>query len=110
MSEKFDFEKGNDPVGNPLFQLGQIVATPGALEALEKAGQTYLELIIRHVAGDFGTLSEEDKQANEDAIKDGSRILSAFFLKDGTKLWCITEAMDDDGNRAATTLLLPEEY
>jgi hypothetical protein len=93
------------------FTMGQIVATPGALEALEKAGesaQTYLE---RHAKGDWGEVCLEDWKANDDALKDGSRLLSAYKLKDGTKIWLITEAAaDDDGNRAATTLLLPREY
>jgi hypothetical protein len=48
--------------------------------------------------------------ANDEALKDGSRILSAYLTLKGKKLWVITEATDDDGHRAATTLLLPEEY
>jgi len=97
-------------VKKPLFKLGQIVATPGALEALEQAGQTPSQFVNRHVVGDWGILSDDDRQLNAEAVKDGSRILSAYLLKDDTKLWVITEAEDDDGNRAATTLLLPEEY
>ena len=98
-------------VKKPLFKLGQIVATPRALEAFEKSRQNCLELIVRHVAGDWGTLSEDDRRLNDEAVKDGSRILSAFVLKDGhTRVWVITEAADDDGNRAATTCILPDEY
>jgi len=98
-------------VKKPLFQLGQIVATPGALEALQMAGQTPSQLLDRHVVGDWGIVSEEDKEANDLAVRDGSRIMSAYLLKDGTtKVWIITEAVGDDDNRAATTLLLPEEY
>jgi hypothetical protein len=93
------------------FQLGQIVATPGALRALEASGQTPDEFMRRHVEGDWGTVCQEDKAANDEALKDGSRIISAYVLADGdTKLWLITEAQDDDGRRAATTLLLPDEY
>lgn len=98
-------------VKKPLFKLGQVVATPGALEALEQAGQSVWELLSRHVAGDWGVVDDEDKAANDQAVRDGSRILSAYLLKDGkTKVWVITEATDDQGNRAATTLLLPDEY
>jgi hypothetical protein len=47
---------------------------------------------------------------NDESLKDGSRLLSAYLLKDGTKIWIITEAEDDNGKREATTILLPEEY
>jgi hypothetical protein len=98
-------------VNKPLFKLGQVVATQGAIEALERAKQTPWSLLSRHIAGDWGELSEDDRQLNNEAVKDGSRILSAYILNDGnTKVWCISEAEDDHGNRAATTLLLPDEY
>ena len=88
-----------------LFPLGQTVATPGALEALETNHQSAAELLGRHQSGDFGTLSEEDRQENDFSVKNGFRILSAYILQDKTKIWVITEA-----DRSATTLLLPEEY
>jgi hypothetical protein len=98
-------------VNKPLFRPGQVLATPGALEALEKAGQGVWELLAQHLQGQWGQLSDEDRRLNDEAVKDGSRILSSYVLKDGkTRLWCITEAADDKGLRAATTLLLPSEY
>ncbi len=90
----------------PLFPLGQIVATPAALEVLEEAGQTPSEFLARHVRGDWGEeLCDEDKELNDEAIKDGSRILSAYTLKSGAKLWVITEA-----DRSSTCALLPSDY
>jgi hypothetical protein len=90
----------------PLFPLGQIVATPAALEALEEAGQTPGEFIARHVRGDWGDeLCDEDKELNDLSLKDGSRLLSAYKLKNGTKLWVITEA-----DRSSTCALLPSDY
>ena len=87
----------------PKFSLGQIVATPGALEALEKAGQTATEFLHWRSRDDWGDLCEEDRQANEQALLEGSRILSTYCMSLGDKLWVITEAADDDsGNRAAT--------
>lgn len=94
----------------PLFQLGRVISTVGALEALDKAGQQPWELLTRHLQGDWGDLDDEDSRLNDEAVKDGSRLLSAYTLKTGVKLWIITEAEDDRGNRAATTLLLPNEY
>jgi hypothetical protein len=94
----------------PKFSLGQIVATPGALEALQKAGQSATEFLQLHIRGDWGQLCDEDRQANDQALIDGSRILSAYRTSKGEKLWVITEAADDSGNRAATTILLPSEY
>lgn len=89
----------------PLFSLGQIVATPGALEALEKAQQAPMEFLARHVRGDWGDVSEEDAEANEQSLKDGSRILSSYRTKLGEKLWIITEA-----DRSSSCLLTPNEY
>jgi hypothetical protein len=89
----------------PLFSLGQIVATPGALAALEAAGESPAELLGRHVRGDWGQLSDDDREANHEALRSGGRILSNYTTRRGTRIWIITEA-----NRAATTLLLPEEY
>lgn len=88
-----------------LFELGQIVATPGALDALEKAGQTPDEFLRRHVSGKWGDLDPQDAKANNDALQEGGRLLSAYALSDGTKIWLITE-----WDRSCTTLLMPEEY
>ena len=89
-----------------LFSLGQIVATPGALAALEKTGQTPLDFLSRHVRGDWGELDEHDRKENELSLKRGFRLLSSYRLSSGdTKGWVITEA-----DRSVTTLLLPDEY
>ena len=88
----------------PLFELGQVVATPGALDALEKNSQTPAEFLSRHARGDWGSVCEEDAELNNQALIDGSRLLSSYSLKDDTKLWIITEA-----DRSSSTLLLPEE-
>ena len=95
---------------SPKFSLGQIVATPGAIEAMEEAGQTPDFFLDQHVSGNWGIVDEEDWALNDQALKDGSRLLSAYRTLKGKKLWVITEATDDNGQRAATTLLLPEEY
>jgi hypothetical protein len=70
---------------NPLFHLGQVVGTPAALEALDKAGQQPWQLLVRHVQGDWGDLTAEDRRLNDEAVKDGSRILSAYSLKTGVR-------------------------
>ena len=97
-------------INKPKFQVGRLLATPGALEELEKAGQNVHELLARHIQGDWGCVCAEDAAANDASIQDGSRILSAYMLSSGQKLWLITEATDDRGQRAPTTALLPSEY
>ena len=87
------------------FDLGQIVATPGAIEALKNAEQTPVEFLSRHAAGDWGTVDAEDKRLNDEAIEIGSRILSAYVTRANVKLWVITEA-----DRSSTCILLPSEY
>ena len=95
----------------PKFSCGVILATPGASEAFQRNHQTPFEFLKRHLAGDWGEeLCQEDRQANDQALVDGSRLLSAYRLKDQTRIWCITEACNENGHREATTFLLPEEY
>ena len=89
----------------PRFPLGRIVATPGALQALEEANQNPFEFIRRHQSGDWGELCEEDKRENEFSLKNGFRLLSAYRTLHDVKVWIITEA-----DRSVTTLLLPHEY
>jgi hypothetical protein len=89
----------------PRIKLGQIVATPGALAALDEASQNPNEFLERHQSGDWGEVPAEDWEENELSVKEGFRVLSSYTLSTGKKLWIITEA-----DRSATTLLLPEEY
>ena len=89
----------------PLFALGQVVGTPGSLQALEEAGQDPGELLGRHVTGDWGDVPDEDKAENEFSVDRRLRILSAYKFETGVEVWIITEA-----DRSATTFLLPEEY
>jgi len=88
-----------------LFPLGQIVATPGALEALEASQQSPAEFLARHARGDWGELSADDIAENEFSLKNGFRLLSSYCTATGQKLWVITEE-----DRSLTTLLVPDEY
>jgi hypothetical protein len=88
-----------------LFPLGQIVATPGALAALERAKQPPACFLARHAIGDWGELDQSDVAENEYSMAHGFRLLSRYRTDAAEKLWIITEA-----DRSATTLLLPEEY
>lgn len=90
---------------NIRFSLGQIVATPGALAALADAKQSALEFLARHARGDWGELDAEDREANDRAVIEGARILSAYTTNRGVRIWLITET-----GRNSSCLLLPEEY
>ena len=94
----------------PEFLLGQVVATPEALRELEESGQSPGYFLDRHVQSDWGEVCDEDKRANDQALLDGSRVLSAYRTLRGVRIWIITEAVGDDGKRAATTILLPSQY
>ena len=89
----------------PLFGVGQLVATHGALAALEKTGQSPVEFLARHVTGDWGELPVEDRTENFLSVKQGFRLLSSYRTLAGDRIWVITEA-----DRSLTTLLLPDEY
>jgi hypothetical protein len=87
------------------FPPGQLVATPGALEALAQGGQTPAIFLARHLRGDWGEVDAEDWQLNDQALADGGRLLSAYTTLKGGRLWVITEA-----DRSSTCILRPEEY
>jgi len=103
----------------PRFALGQLVATPGALELLDQTGFSALALVSRHVHGDWGDCCDGDKATNELSVQHGMRVMSVYRLVDAEALlqtpqdkrsglptlWIITEA-----DRSATTLLLSSEY
>lgn len=95
----------------PLFRLGQILATPGALATLERLGVDPLSLVLgRHVLGDWGDLGDEDRALNNHSLANGIRIFSSYKLAEpGNQttetVWVITES-----DRSHTTLLTPEEY
>ena len=88
-----------------MIGLGTISATQGAVANYNQPQMA--EYLIRHAYGDWGDVPPEDDRANDEALKNGGRLLSSY---DGGKLWIITEAEDATGRRHATTLLLPEEY
>ena len=85
------------------FKLGRVMATPAALGAI--GANEILRALARHAAADWGEVDQEDSRANDHALRAGGRLLSAYHGKRNTKFWIITEA-----DRAATTVLLPEDY
>ncbi len=88
----------------PLFPLGRVLVTPGALRLLAAAGGDAMALLDRHVRGDWGEVSPEDVRKNEVSIREGFRVLSSYPVGDH-RLWIITEA-----DRSSTCILLPDEY
>ena len=99
---------GNQPDPNatvPIFALGKVVATRGAYETLQEAGADPAIFLRRHECGDWGEVDAEDAAENDRSIGLGLRILSAYTLPTGERIWIITEA-----DRSYTTVMLPEEY
>jgi len=84
--------------------VGQVVATPGALQLLEEAGEDLLSYLSRHCSGEWGDLDAHDRRENELSLEHGWRVLSSYAVGEKT-IWIITEA-----DRSVTTILLPEEY
>ena len=90
-------------LGPAKFPLGDIVITPGALEKLSQ--DDVLQGLVRHMSGDWGQLDEQDRQQNEAALAEGSRLLSRYTGAAEEVFWIITEH-----DRSVTTILLPQEY
>ena len=95
---------------NAKFCPGRVVATPGALDALEVSGQDAGFFLDKHLSGDWGEVDTEDQMANDQALTDGGRLLSSYRTLMGVTVWVLTEAEGDDGVRASTCLTTPEEY
>jgi hypothetical protein len=68
------------------------------------------QLLDRHARRDWGDIDAEDQRLNVQALVTGARLLSVYPLTDGVTVWVITEAADEEGERAATTNLLPDDY
>jgi hypothetical protein len=100
-----------EKVSYPLFLLGQVMATHGAMDIGDMPLLNHC--LNRHVRGDWGCVCEEDRDANNEALKAGNRILSVYAIDEtqpcmghgDNTLWIITEA-----DRSVTTFLLPREY
>jgi hypothetical protein len=90
---------------HPKFELGAAVATPGALELLQRAGKQPLDYIIQHLQGQWGDLDEHDRLINEQALLHGGRLLSSYRIVGEERIWIITEQ-----DRSASTILLPSDY
>jgi hypothetical protein len=89
-----------------MLALGKTFCTPGALGAFMRAlDEVPSKYLARHASGDWGELTEHDRKANEYALAHGLRVLSAYLLSSGERIWVVTEA-----DRSMTTILLPEEY
>ncbi len=89
----------------PKFPLGRVVATPGALTALEESGEEASEYVRRHQSGDWGDVCEDDALANEEALQVAFRVFSVYHTAKGAKIYVITEQ-----DRSSTCVHLPEEY
>lgn len=83
--------------------LGQVVITRGAINEL--SADEVSECLLRHIEGDWGDLSQEDLELNDEALENEARLLSRYVSRNGMPFWIITE-----WDRSVTTILLPEEY
>ena len=90
-------------VFSPRFQLGQLVATPNALEQIPN--EEIMQGLKRHAACDWGELDPEDRRSNDRALAHGGRLFSRYPSTQGVKFWIITET-----DRSVTTALMPEDY
>jgi hypothetical protein len=77
---------------------------------MRASGDLPFEYLYRHIHGDWGQLEQADVWENELGLIRGFRLVSAYTLKSGVKIYIITEAVNDDGFRESTCILLPEEY
>ncbi|WP_334018165.1 hypothetical protein [Burkholderia orbicola] len=75
----------------PLFRPGRLLITPVALTALRANGIPVISVVLRHIAGDWGIVSDEDRQQNDLSITAGLRLISLYRLPDQTRILVLTE-------------------
>jgi len=98
------------PIRKPLFELGQVVATPAAAKAIEDSGEEAGDFLNRHAFGDWGSLFDDERERNNRAVQTGGQIISEFRTGNGVKIRVVTAAVDPSGRRPTTTILLPSEF
>ncbi|WP_186426458.1 hypothetical protein [Cupriavidus metallidurans] len=88
----------------PRVALGRVFVSLQALKALGAGQSPLTQFLLRHMQGDWGLVTDEDWQRNEQALDTGDFLLSSYALSSGRKLWVHTTA-----TRSATFALLPAE-
>lgn len=107
--QKFNESEGQrstekDSVPRPLFEGGWVLATPKAMAALTEAELGLMDVLARHLVGDWGDIGEAEKLLNDQAVFHGQRITSAYQLPTGREIWIVTAS-----DRQTTWLKLPEQ-
>jgi hypothetical protein len=92
------------------FPLGRLVMTTHLESVLKESDlegwqEELNRFVVQHAMGEWGEMSQGDVEINEDALKYGGRLMSAYTTSQGIKVWIITEA-----DRSVTTCLLPDDY
>ena len=103
-AEPFRLLCGRARTNDALFQPGQIRATPAAVRAMQQTAADPEDYLRRHFSGNWGIVTTKDRRANDSGVREGRPIISAYRLNDGNQVLIITE-----GDRSATTILLPED-
>ena len=95
------------------FNVGKLVVTRGINTAMEENSRFAAEVCLslqRYAVKDWGCLSDEDKQINEDALQypDDLYLLAAYNTCEG-KILIITNRISENAGDNATTVCFPSE-
>jgi hypothetical protein len=93
------------PQQRVTFPLGDVVATPGVISALNCTGEEVTAYLTRYQHGDWGDIEDDERHSNDEAIRTGGQLMGSYILRDRTEIWIITSV-----DRAITTICLPDEY
>ncbi|MFM0488311.1 hypothetical protein [Paraburkholderia graminis] len=75
----------------PLFHPGKLLVAPDALETLRTNKIPLISVMLRHIAGDWGCVSDDDARQNDLSIAAGLRLMSIYPLHDRTRIIVVTE-------------------
>lgn len=100
-------------ITSKFFNMGKVIVTKGIDSLMRENRKFALEVNLclrRFAVKDFGCISEEDKQTNEEALNypDDLYLLGAYKTCKG-KIYIITNRISEKAGINATTVCFPDE-
>jgi hypothetical protein len=74
------------------FEVGNLVVTPSAAQVLEQSGSSADEVLARHAQGDWGDVSQQEREVNERGLNEQFSLVSNYRMTDDQFITAFTKA------------------